>query len=236
MIRCPRRLPLTPLYRIARLPRAKRNGRVHRRAPPAGVGDPHGALARLDKLVSKGESSASACPPYCARLKGCEGKKPAEAVTRSSEEGEALLARVHQNALSPADAGLVERIIRTHFWLVGALQETRITMKRLRSVLFGKRLKPSLAPEDSSAPSPGSGEETNACAGLEAAVGDADATAGAAPPDASQTPERVKPTGGHRPGTGRLSADAYVGAERIEGRHEEVAGGQRCPGCGQGTL
>src|SRR5207253_4980140 len=34
----------------------------------------------------------------------------------------------------------------------------------------------------------------------------------------------------------RLGADAYKGAERVECRHEELAVGQRCPVCGQGTL
>jgi hypothetical protein len=33
-----------------------------------------------------------------------------------------------------------------------------------------------------------------------------------------------------------LGADAYVGAERVECRHGELAAGQRCPVCGQGTL
>ena len=42
--------------------------------------------------------------------------------------------------------------------------------------------------------------------------------------------------GGHRPGYGRLGADAYEGAERVECRHEELAVGQRCPVCGQGRL
>jgi hypothetical protein len=50
--------------RIARLHRAKRNVRVRRRAPLAVVGEPHGALARLDKLVSKRETYAIACPSY----------------------------------------------------------------------------------------------------------------------------------------------------------------------------
>ena len=49
-------------------------------------------------------------------------------------------------------------------------------------------------------------------------------------------PERAKAKGGHRPGTGRLGAEAYVGAERVECRHEELAVGQRCPVCGQGNL
>ena len=65
---------------------------------------------------------------------------------------------------------------------------------------------------------------------------EADATANQAPPGESQRPEQAKPKGGHRPGTGRLGAAAYAGATRVECRHEELAVGQRCPVCGQGTL
>ena len=36
--------------------------------------------------------------------------------------------------------------------------------------------------------------------------------------------------------SGRLGAEAYAGAERVECRHEELAVGQRCPVCGQGRL
>src|SRR5439155_5947893 len=53
---------------------------------------------------------------------------------------------------------------------------------------------------------------------------------------ASESEGKPKPQGGHRAGTGRLGADAYVGAERTECRHEDLAVGQRCPVCGQGTL
>ena len=53
---------------------------------------------------------------------------------------------------------------------------------------------------------------------------------------ASENEAKPKPKGGHRAGTGRLGADAYVGAKRTECRHEDLAVGQRCPVCGQGTL
>ena len=46
----------------------------------------------------------------------------------------------------------------------------------------------------------------------------------------------AKPTGGHRPGTGRLGAEVYAGATRVECHHEALAVGQRCPVCGHGTL
>jgi hypothetical protein len=163
-------------------------------------------------------------------------KPSAEPVTLSAEEVEVLIAHVHQSNLPAAVAGRLEQIIRTCFWLVFALQETQMTVKRLRQVLFGKRLKPSPTPEDVCALSPAARDATHACAVLEADGADAAATAAEAPPDASPRPERVKSKGGHRPGTGRLGAAAYVGAERIACRHEELAVGQRCPVCGQGKL
>jgi hypothetical protein len=159
-----------------------------------------------------------------------------ESLTLSTEEGEAILARLALYAPSRSDCEILMQVVRWYFWLVFALQETKITVKRLRKLLFGKSLKPSPTPEESSESSQADGDETTPCDVLEADAGEGATPAGEAPPEAPQTPEQVKPKGGHRPGTGRLGADAYVGAERIECRHEELAAGQRCPVCGQGTL
>jgi transposase len=145
-------------------------------------------------------------------------------MTLSSEEGERLIASVHQSNLPAGVAERLEEIIRTCLWLVFALQESKITLKRLRSVLFGKVVDAAVAPpQDPGAPCP-------------AGAGLAPAPAGGVPPAPAQSVERDKPTGGHRPGTGRVGANAYVGAERVACRHEELAAGQRCPVCGQGTL
>jgi len=163
-------------------------------------------------------------------------KKPAQNVTLSTEEGEALIARVHLSNLAPADAGMVERVIRMYFWVAFALQEAKLSVKRLCNVLFGKSPKPSPAPEESSAPSQADGHGTNAPTLLEADAGGVPATACEAQPGESPGQERAKPKGGHRPGTGRLGADAYEGAQRVECRHEDLAVGQRCPVCGHGTL
>jgi transposase len=164
-------------------------------------------------------------------------KQPADNVTLSSEEVESLMAQVHQSNLPAAVAGRLEQIIRTCLWLVFALQETKITVSRLRRVLFGKALEAAApAPVDSFTASPGADDETSACVILQADAADAEATAGEAPPQTSQRRPQVKPRGGHRAGTGCLDAEAYVGAERVECRHEDLAPGQRCPVCGQGTL
>ena len=160
-------------------------------------------------------------------------KKPAENVTLSAEEGEALIARVHLSNLAQADAGVVEQIIRMYFWVACALQEAKLSVKRLRDLLFGPGRKAKTPPESeasvTSSEALGEGEGggevvpvAEAAPGFEAAASEGEAA--------------PKPKGGHRQGTGRLGAEVYVGAERTECRHEELAVGQRCPVCGQGTL
>lgn len=166
--------------------------------------------------------------------------KPPESISLSAEEAEGLIARVHQSDLSAEDAGVVEQVIRMYFWVVFCLQEAKLSLKRLRMLLFGKGPKTPKPPvsEESSASSQPVGEGEGAEASLlwpEEASGGVEAGA-ASGPEESESDASPKPSGGHRPGTGRLGADAYAGAERTECRHEELAVGQRCPVCGQGTL
>jgi hypothetical protein len=164
-------------------------------------------------------------------------KQPAEHVTLSSEEVESLMAHVHQSNLPAAVAGRLGQILRTCWWRVFALQETKITVSRLRRVLFGKAFAASApAPQEALAPSSAGGDETHAGAVVAAGADDTAATRGEAPPRPSPIPSPDKPKGGHRPGTGRHGAEAYGGAERAQCRHEDLAPGQRCPVCGQGTL
>ncbi|HEY5868130.1 MAG TPA: IS66 family transposase [Candidatus Tectomicrobia bacterium] len=161
-------------------------------------------------------------------------KKPGDTLTLSAEDGAALIIRVHRSNLPRADAERVEWVIRMYFYVVFALQEAKLSAKRLRSLLFGKHPAPS--PEASSAAGQADGDGPNASAVREVDAAGAGATAHQAPPGELQRSEGTKPTGGHRPGTGRLGAAAYAGATRVECRHEELAVGQRCPVCGQGTL
>ncbi len=167
-------------------------------------------------------------------------KKPADTVTLSADEGEALITRVHQSNLGAEDAGIVEWMIRMYFWVAFALQEAKLGVQRLRNMFFGRDRKAERPPKpQSSSPSSealgegeGGGESAPVeedAAGVEAVVCDKEA-------GASRSEAPPKATGGHRPGTGRLGAEAYSGADRVECRHEELAVGQRCPVCGQGTL
>jgi len=158
-----------------------------------------------------------------------------DTLTLSAEAGEALIARVYRSGLPRADAETVEWVIRMYFHVVFALQEAKLSVKRLRSLLFGTPAAPAPLPAASLTPSQPDDAEASACAGL-AADAETDAPAHHVSPVAAQTPGQATPKGGHRPGTGRLGAAAYAGATRMECRHEELAVGQRCPVCGQGTL
>ena len=208
--------------------------------PHAVVSETRRDPVRLDKLTSNRYISLIASPTDGLSRKGCVVKKPAGTVMLSSAEGEALIAQVRQSNLPPADAGMVEQIIRMYFWVVFALQEAKLSVQRLRRLLFGKGPKPEQppAPEASSTLGDAVGTDEGGgelapidqeTPGFEVAGGAEGAERGAA--EASPTAP-----GGHRAGTGRLGADAYVGAERTECHHEELAVGQRCPVCGQGTL
>src|SRR5467141_4000765 len=160
-------------------------------------------------------------------------KKPAGTITLSSEEGEVLIAQVHQSNVPTAVAGRVEQIIRMYFWLVFALQEAKLSVKRLRNLLFGSSAQPKGRPESEGEAT--SSEAPGQAAGAEVAPR-LETTGREAGSGASESEGKPKPQGGHRAGTGRLGADAYGGAERTECRHEDLAVGQRCPVCGQGTL
>ena len=58
--------------------------------------------------------------------------KPPEEVKLSREEGEALIERVKASNLASDDQGLVVKLIQIYFWLTLALQETKISLKRLK--------------------------------------------------------------------------------------------------------
>jgi len=164
-------------------------------------------------------------------------KRP-EPIHLSAEDGEAIIARLSVYAPTPSDCESLIVVMRLHFWLMFALQEAKLSLRRLRNVLFGKASTAKEQPESEEqtteqttlieAPEP---TET----GADTARVDAVAGAEADSPNSSRAVS-PKPKGGHPAGTGRLGADAYVGAERIECHHEELSAGQRCPVCGQGTL
>lgn len=162
--------------------------------------------------------------------------KPVRDMELSSADGEALIERIEGERWTAEDRHLVVQIIRLYFGVILALQEAKITVKRLRHLLFGKPPKP--VPDETDAPSQPDDHRDDP-SGSDPV--DPDAPPTPAPPTDTEPTEAApvspsKPKGGHRKGTGRLGADAYEGAERVECRHDDLEVGQRCPACGQGRL
>src|ERR1051325_11844377 len=67
-------------------------------------------------------------------------KRP-EDVTLSREEGEALLARLEANTLSPEDRRVLGKVLTFHFWLVFAVREAKRSLKRRKALVFGEKPK-----------------------------------------------------------------------------------------------
>ena len=155
-------------------------------------------------------------------------RSQAHEVQQHLDEVKSLRARLGTGQWQEEDWGLLERVLGSYERLLAMLCEAQITLKRLQTLLFGKRRqrRNGLASGTSV-----SGGATGGCdheSGTDARLRPGVETSG----DAVNPPR----AGGHRPGYGRLGMATYEGAERVECRHEALAVGQRCPVCGQGRL
>jgi transposase len=150
-------------------------------------------------------------------------KRP-EDVTLSREEGEALLARLEADALTAEDRRVLGKVLTFYFWLLFAVREAKLSLKRLKALVFGEKPKKREPPESGGAAGGGGG--TGGSGAVETN-----------PPVRQGAEEREQSAASAgRPGHGRQSAASYREAQRVECRHEELAVGERCPACGRGRL
>ena len=159
-------------------------------------------------------------------------KRP-DAITLSHEDGEALRQRLNGNALTADDRRVLDQVLLWYFWLVFALQEAKMSLRRLRTLVFGKA---PTTPASATSPVVGAGDEggsAEATEGTEVATAEKKCAVAKGREDVDGEASR---RGGHRPGQGRHGAKAYGGAARVVCRHEELRVGERCPVCGQGRL
>ena len=78
-------------------------------------------------------------------------KRP-EDVRLSREEGEALIDRIERNALSAEDRRLLVKLLTFYFWLLFALREAKLSLKRLKAVVVGEKPKPPKPPSSDGTP------------------------------------------------------------------------------------
>ena len=162
----------------------------------------------------------------------------------NAAEVEQLIALAEQSQL---DAGAQQRIaplLRTLVWLQHCLLETRISLSKLRGILFGKRTEKSpRRPKDppgsdtgsggnDTAPPPGDGEREPDDGDPEHGPSDGNTPRGEPGTPNSKTDAKTdKP-----PTPGRLGADDYPGAEVHRCALEPFAPGDLCPDCRRGRL
>jgi transposase len=135
-------------------------------------------------------------------------------------EVETLIEKIEQNTLSEQDKRKITRLLRTLLYVVGMLQEKKITLLRLKEMVFGKKSEKMKRGEgEKGASKYGPGSQTQ-----EGGTG-----------DGSQTPKNEKPEGvegekaQRKTGHGRRPASDYPGARKVHCRHQQLASGSRCP-------
>src|SRR6267378_5387343 len=67
-------------------------------------------------------------------------KRPEE-VTLSREEGEALITRLERDALTAEDRRVLVKVLTFYFGLLFALREAKLSLKRLKTLVFGEKPK-----------------------------------------------------------------------------------------------
>jgi len=149
--------------------------------------------------------------------------KQPEEVHLSREEGEALLARLEANTLTDEDRRVLGRVLTFYFWLLFALREAKLSLKRVKALVFGEKPRKPKPPSSGGTPSGGSGgaNEPQIRASQEVPA-----------PVPVSPPEKKPPPPGH----GRHGATVDRAAQTVVCRHEELAVGERCPACGRGSL
>jgi hypothetical protein len=70
-------------------------------------------------------------------------QKPADNVTLSAAEGEALIARLAVYAPSRSDCEILIQVVRWYFWLVWTVQEAKLSLNQTpcgRTMTLGRRI------------------------------------------------------------------------------------------------
>ncbi len=154
-----------------------------------------------------------------------------------TSEVEQLIGKAEQGRLDGAEQRRLVPLLKTLLWLERTLLETRISLSKLKRILFGKKTeKRPRKPQD-----PDTGDD----GGGKGAAGTPDEGGGSNDPPASPTEPAsgTPPSGQSRASTekntrghGRRAAADYPGAQTVRCPHEQYQSGDRCALCKRGRL
>jgi transposase len=135
-------------------------------------------------------------------------------------EVDTLIEKIWQNKLDEQDKRMIDRLLRTLLYVVGLLQEKKVTLLRLKEMVFGKKSEKMKRREGEK------GEPKD-----EPERGVQEGGKG----DGSQRPKNEKLEGvegekpQRKPGHGRRPSSEYPGARKVHCRHQQLVSGSPCP-------
>ena len=160
----------------------------------------------------------------------------------TNEQAEVLIEKVKKNELDKEAQRLLCQVIRMFMWLQFALQETKISLIKIKKLVFGQ--KSEKQKKDNSGHGSGSGnDETPPEKASDPKTNDSQNN-NKTPEDSAETEDTSVPPSdpgskkgaGKKGNGGRLGFDAYTGAQTIHCSHPEHNVGDRCPKCRLGSL
>jgi transposase len=144
---------------------------------------------------------------------------PPTIIELKANEVDDLQQRIAARQLTERDYDIFAAIVAAYYFVVNLLTRKKLTIARLKKLVFGARTETTDAVLGQAAK--GATSESASEAGSGEASSDA--------PASGAGPKRRK-------GHGRHGADAYTGAERICVPHESLEPGHDCPKCQDGTV
>ena len=155
-------------------------------------------------------------------------------------EVERLIEQAREGKLDAAAQKRIVALLRTLLWLQHSLLETRISLAKLKKILFGKRTekptrKPAKPPDGAADSSGEADDDSDSASDAEVPSVDADTSAKTPSGEQAHVGSDVQKSS-PRPGHGRLGAADYPGAQTRFCPHDTLAVGDRCPACVRSRL
>jgi len=162
---------------------------------------------------------------------------PKNPIKITDEQANKLISKVKNNELNKDDQQLLCQLIVMFLWLQHALRETRISLNKVKKLVFGKKSEKHNrntsdgTTESGSDNKPPSDPQTPNDKG---SSDDEKTASNSTDPADSSDPSQGSAT--QKSGNGRLGTDAYTGAETIHCPHPDHKSGDLCPLCQKGKL
>jgi hypothetical protein len=151
-------------------------------------------------------------------------------------EVEQLIGKAEQGSLSAAEQRRLVPLLKSLLWLQATLLSTRISLSKLKRILFGKKTeKRQRKPKDPDSGEDDGGNESGGHPGSGSGQAPAPGNGDGPSAKSSHGPPNDSDTGKPR-GHGRRAAADYPGAETVLCPHPMHQAGERCPHCGRGRF